>query len=213
MSVQVNILSSGSSGNCTILNGRIAIDMGVAFRNIKPYAYDLEIVLLTHRHMDHFRRETVSRVCAGYGAIFGVPDYLVDEVDKIGVKPAQTREMNAGGEYRFDGFTVCPVLLKHDIPNQGYKIHFDSGERVFYATDTGSLDGIVAKNYDLYLVEANYTEKELRRRIWEKEVEGKYCYEYSVRRNHLSKEACDAWLYSQMGSRSRYIYMHQHVDK
>ena len=29
----------------------------------------------------------------------------------------------------------------------------------------------------------------------------------------MSKEVCDAWLYTQMGSRSRYVYMHQHKDK
>jgi phosphoribosyl 1,2-cyclic phosphodiesterase len=114
---------------------------------------------------------------------------------------------------RFDGFTVIPFRLKHDVPNQGYKIHFDSGEKIFFATDTGSLDGIEAPNYDLYLVEANHTEADIRRRIWEKEVEGVYCYEYKARRNHLSQEACDAWLYTQMGSRSRYVYMHQHKDK
>lgn len=213
MSITVRILSSGSGGNCTIIGGRIAIDAGLPYKRIAPYADGLDVVLFTHRHSDHLRRSAVKGLARRSERLFGVPDYLVDEVQKMGVTDAQTVIVSVGDTVRFDGFTVIPFRLKHDVPNQGYKIHFDSGEKIFFATDTGSLDGIEAPNYDLYLVEANYTEEDMRRRIWEKEIEGMYCYEYKARRNHLSKEACDAWLYSQMGSRSRYVYMHQHVEK
>lgn len=213
MSLTVRILSSGSGGNCTIINNRIAIDAGLPYKQIAPYADGLEVVLLTHRHSDHLRASAVRGLAKRSERLFGTPDYLVEEVRNMGVTDAQTVSVNAGDEIRFDNFMVIPFRLKHDVPNQGYKIHFDSGEKIFFATDTGSLDGIEAPNYDLYLVEANYTEADIRRRIWEKEVEGVYCYEYKARRNHLSKEACDAWLYSQMGSRSRYVYMHQHVEK
>ena len=213
MSLEVRILSSGSKGNCTIIGGRIAIDAGLTYKGIEPYEEGLEVVLFTHRHSDHFRKACVKGLAKRSERLFGVPDYLVEEARNSGVKDAQIVPVNAGDEVRFNGFTVIPVRLRHDVPNQGYKIHLDSGERIFFATDTGSLDGIEAKNYDLYLVEANYTEADMRRRIWEKEVQGIYCYEYKARRNHLSKEACDAWLYTQMGSRSRYVYMHQHVEK
>lgn len=213
MSITVRILSSGSGGNCTIIGGRIAIDAGLPYKHISLYADGLEVVLLTHCHRDHLQPAALRGLAKRSERLFGVPDYLVDEVKKTGVPDAQTVSVNAGDVVRFDGFTVIPFRLKHDVPNQGYKIHFDSGEKIFFATDTGSLDGIEAPNYDLYLVEANHTEADIRRRIWEKEVEGVYCYEYKARRNHLSKEACDAWLYTQMGSRSRYVYMHQHKDK
>lgn len=213
MSIEVRILSSGSGGNCTIIGGRIAIDAGIPYKHIAPYADGLEVVLLTHRHSDHFRVSTVRQLARRSERLFGVPDYLVEDAKSIGVTDAQTRRTNAGETVRFNGFTVFPFRLRHDVPNQGYKIHFDSGEKIFFATDTGSLDGIEAPNYDLYLVEANYTEEDMQRRIWEKEVEGVFCYEYKARRNHLSKEACDAWLYTQMGGRSRYVYMHRHKDK
>ena len=39
--------------------------------------------------------------------------------------------------------------------NVGYRVLFDN-YKVFYATDTRTLDGISARNYDLYLVEGNY---------------------------------------------------------
>ena len=213
MSLTVRILSSCSTGNCTIIGGRIAIDAGLTYKRVQPFVEEIGVVLFTHRHSDHFRPACVKGLAKRSERLFGLPDYLVEDAKNAGVRDAQIVPVNAGEEIRFDGFTVIPFRLKHDVPNQGYKIHFDSGERIFFATDTSSLEGIEAPNYDLYLVETNYTEEDMRRRIWEKEVEGKYCYEYKARRNHLSKEACDAWLYSQMGSRSRYVYMHQHKEK
>lgn len=213
MSITVRILSSGSGGNCTIIGGRIAVDAGLPYKRIAPYAEETEVILLTHCHRDHLNPAALRGLVKRSERIFGVPDYLVEEVRKSGVPDSQTVPVNAGDAVRFNGFTVIPFRLRHDVPNQGYKIHFDSGEKIFFATDTGSLEGIEAPNYDLYLVEANHTEADIRRRIWEKEVEGVYCYEYKARRNHLSQEACDAWLYSQMGNRSRYVYMHRHVEK
>ena len=44
------IIKTGSSGNCTILNGVIAIDMGVPFKDISRFARKLRLVLLTHVH-------------------------------------------------------------------------------------------------------------------------------------------------------------------
>ena len=72
---------------------------------------------------------------------------------------------------------------------------------------------VVARGYDLYLVEANYEEEEIHRRIKEKEIEGAYAYEKSVLHNHLSKEKCDAWIYANAGHTSEYIYLHQHRDR
>ena len=69
---------------------------------------------------------------------------------------------------------------------------------------------ITAKNYDLYLVEANYSKAELLNRIKDKRLNGLYVYEDRVLRTHLSKEKCDEWLYQQMGQNSSFVYMHQH---
>lgn len=45
-----NILKTGSDGNCVILNGTTAIDMGVPYKTIEPYVKDLQFVFLTHVH-------------------------------------------------------------------------------------------------------------------------------------------------------------------
>lgn len=44
------IVSTGSKGNFVIINESIAIDIGVPFKRIAPYAKNLKLVLLTHVH-------------------------------------------------------------------------------------------------------------------------------------------------------------------
>ena len=84
---------------------------------------------------------------------------------------------------------------------------------MFFATDTGSLSGIEAKDYTLYLLEANHSRDELEARIKAKEAAGEFVYERRAARNHLSQEQAEDWLYQQMGPNSRYVFLHQHGSK
>ena len=60
------------------------------------------------------------------------------------------------------------------------------------------------------MVEANYTEEDIKRRIKEKSEHGKYAYEYEVLQNHLSKEKCDNFIYQNIGANGQYVYLHGH---
>lgn len=44
------IIKTGSNGNLTIIDGKIAIDCGVTFKEIKPYYKKLRVVFITHSH-------------------------------------------------------------------------------------------------------------------------------------------------------------------
>ena len=63
------------------------------------------------------------------------------------------------------------------------------------------------------MVEANYSEDEIRERIRAKEAAGQYVYEYRVLKTHLSKEECDQWLMDNIGENSEYVYIHQHKEE
>lgn len=71
---------------------------------------------------------------------------------------------------------------------------------------------VTAPGYDLYMLEANYTRKDILERIKQKQEQGLYCYEYDVLRNHLSREKAEQWLYANMGSHSRYVFLHGHEE-
>ena len=81
---------------------------------------------------------------------------------------------------------------------------------MIYATDTNNLNGITAKNYDLYMIEANYIDSEIQERIQEKKEAGEYIYEYQALRNHLSKAKADDFIYKNIGENGVYVYLHEH---
>lgn len=129
----------------------------------------------------------------------GVPKHSIDvyEIDKV---------------YDYGAFKISPVRLCHNVPQCGYRI-FIGNEKALYATDTANLDGIEASDYDLYLIEGNYTEEDLQERINAKLETGEYCYELNVANRHLSKEQAEEFLLENMGENSRYEYLHGHRDK
>lgn len=208
--VNYSIISSGSAGNAVVIEDKILIDCGVPFRDLGTVYKDLRLVLLTHRHGDHFSRPTIRALAMLRPTVrFGCGKWLVTDLVKLGVEPSRIDVYEMDRRYSYGSIKVQPFALTHNVENCGYKLDLPSG-RCIYATDTNNLNGIFAKDYDLYLVEANYGEAEIEERIREKEAEGIYSYEIAARRNHLSREKCEDWLVKNMGAKSECVYMHVH---
>ncbi|MBQ1293064.1 MAG: hypothetical protein IIY21_03440 [Clostridiales bacterium] len=208
-----NIISTGSQGNAIVLNKIILLDCGVPFRDLKGVYKDLKIVLLTHIHGDHFNKTTIRKLAAERPTLrFACCSWLFRELMQCGVSIHNIDVLQIGKIYDYTAFQISPVQLYHDVYNAGWRV-FQNAEKAIYMTDTVTLEGITAKNYDLYLIEANYITEELEERIRSKEAAGEYVYEYRVRNVHLSKEKADEWLYHNMGENSEAIYIHQHIEK
>lgn len=213
MSVPYTIISTGSVGNAVIVNKSVLIDCGVCFKMLKPYYRDLKIVLLTHIHTDHFNA-TAIRLLADERPMlrFACGKWLVKPLLDCGVRKSNIDVLDSNICYNYGMCNIIQFPLSHDVPNCGYKIHFPVG-KVFYATDTNNLNGISARNYELYLIEANYIDEEIQEKIRQKEENGEFVYEKRVLRTHLSKAKCDDFIYSNMGGQSEYVYLHCHRDK
>lgn len=210
--IDYNIISTGSKGNAVVLNDIILIDCGVSFKALKEVYKDLKIVLLTHIHSDHFNRTTLRRLSEERPTLrFACCEWLVTPLLETGITKRNIDVLEIGKIYDYKAFKVSPVKLYHDVPNCGYRLFFGK-EKAFYATDTSTLAGITAKDYDLYLVEANHEEEEIQKRISEKKANGEFIYEIRATRNHLSKEQCDAWIYENI-SNGEYVYLHQHQER
>lgn len=208
-----NIISTGSKGNALVINKKILIDCGVSFAKLKDFYKSFQLVLLTHIHSDHFNKSTIKKLAQLRPTLrFGCCEWLVEELVNCGVNKKNIDVLKIGKWYEYYDFTVSPVILYHNVEQCGYRLYIDH-QKIFYATDTNSLDGIYAKNYDYYFVEANYEEEEIKERIKAKEMLGIYSYEKDVIKNHLSKQKCDNFLYENMGENSKYIYMHQHEER
>ena len=211
--MQYDVISTGSCGNAVLLNNSILIDCGVSFKAIKDVADNLKAVLFTHCHVDHLRPSTVRRLASlRPDLLFICCDWLVFNLIDCGVPAGNISVVEIGSKYEFEEFGICPVLLYHNVPQCGYRIYID-GEKAFYATDTCHLDGITAKDYDLYLVESNYGEEEIQERIRTKLENNEFCYELGVPDRHLSREQADEFLLQNMGRNSVCVYLHEHVDK
>ena len=205
------IISTGSKGNAVIINQEILIDCGVPFKAIKPYVKDLKLILLTHIHGDHFNPATIRRLADERPTLrFGCGAWLLSSTVACGVPKWRVDIYTPNTKNRYTGdLQLIMVPLKHNVSNCGYKLLLN-GEKIFYATDCNNLDGIEAKNYDLYMIEANYEDAEIQERIAEKEAVGQYVYEYQVLNNHLSKQKADNFIAENAGINSRFVYLHGH---
>nr|DAH50237.1 MAG TPA: hypothetical protein [Caudoviricetes sp.] len=208
-----NIISTGSQGNAVVVDDIILIDCGVSFKALKDVYKELQIVLLTHIHADHFKRSTIKRLAKERPTLrFGCCEWLANELVEAGVSWRNIDVFEIGKVYDYEVFKVSPVKLYHNVPNCGYRL-FTNGEKGIYATDTGHLQGITAKGYDLYMIEANYTDEDLQERINAKLEAGEYCYELNVANRHLSHEQASEWLMDNMNEKSEYVFLHAHKDK
>lgn len=211
------ILSTGSKGNAVIINNEILIDCGIPWKTLKPEAPTLKLVLLTHRHGDHFNPSTIKRLSQERPSLrFGCCEWMAPLLLEAGVYPKNI-DIYSPESPDFWGYSsirlqVRAGLVPHNVPNCAYHIRIGE-EKIFYVTDAGNLDGIEAKGYDLYMIEANHTEADIQRRIKEKRATGEYAYEYDAAKNHLSLEQANDFIYRNANPTSEYAYLHQHRER
>ncbi|MCL2220983.1 MAG: MBL fold metallo-hydrolase [Oscillospiraceae bacterium] len=217
--VDYEIIATGSKGNALVLNNSILIDLGVPWKAIKGVSHKLQLVILTHKHGDHFNRSTIRRLAQERPTVrWCVPEWLVERLLACEVKKRNIDVMEMDKRVSYSFFlSVCPQKTTHNVENCCWHIFIHDNEKgapvsVFYATDTNSLDRIEAKGYDLYFVEANYTESEITERIRRKQENDEFVHEWEVLKNHLSKESAEDWLYKNMAQHSQYVLLHQHED-
>lgn len=166
--IKVNILASGSGGNCVALRSggkTILIDAGVAKTKIEKRLLEVGIrpdevtaIFITHAHGDHIQGLPLANkyripVYATYGewkGISGVDDELQVTVETI------------HGEYKklsVAGFTVRPFRTHHDAYEPvGYTVT-DGETKVSICLDTGKVDGQMLEamaGSDIYIIEANH---------------------------------------------------------
>ena len=207
------IIETGSSGNATIIENEILLDCGVSFSKLKKYYKDLKLIFISHQHSDHFNKTTVKKLAKERPTLrFAVGPFLVNDLLQCGVAAKNIDILQIGARLKYKTFSLQPIKLYHDVENFGLRL-FWGEKKVLYATDTKTLEGIKAKNYDLYLVEANYSDDDIQERIKSKEATGQYVYEHRAINSHLSLEQCNDFLLDNMGDNSTCVYMHQHVDK
>jgi len=184
--MNIQIVSTGSSGNAILFDGSVLIDAGVPFCDLDGWIDDLACVLLTHAHGDHFSSTTIRKIHIANEAVkFCGGDFLKEKLRAVGLPETAIITLGAGNLYQSGDLIFSPVILDHDVPNYGYRLK--KGEyRHLHATDTSNMDGITAKNYDSATLEANHCADTAARIIADKRRTGEFCHLERAIKTHLS---------------------------
>jgi phosphoribosyl 1,2-cyclic phosphodiesterase len=199
------VINTGSQGNAVIYQERILVDCGVPFSFLKDDYRKLAVVLLTHEHADHINKATLTRLSAERpGLRFAACEWMAQHLEGL----RNIDILNVGVCYNYGTFQVSPVQLYHDVPNCGWRIYVD-GLKIFHATDTAHLEGIVAIDYDLYAIEHNYDEETVYDIIAAKTARGEYAHQKGSLNSHLSEQQAKAFIFRNMKSTSQVLRLHE----
>lgn len=213
--MKYNIVESGSQGNATIIEEIVMIDCGISFKKVKPFMNNLKLVLLTHIHSDHFNKSTIKRLAQERPTLrFGCQSWLVKALIDCSVDKSNIDVYDSMNYFVYsDNLKIKTFNLTHDVPNCGYVVYLNGGS-YFYATDTCNLDNVKEPNCDMYFIEANYLDKQDLENRKQKHIEnGEFYYEDRVEKTHMSQVQALDWLMENMGSNSKYEFMHIHKEK
>lgn len=204
--IQTQVISSGSEGNAVIYNNAIMVDCGVSLKALQEVKRSLKIVLLTHKHSDHLKIRTLQRLQAERPTLrVACGDFLLEELPCI----KNIDVLQVGKIYDYGAFKVSPIKLYHDVPNFGWRIFLNNGQKIFHATDTVHLEGITAKGYDLYAIEHNYCEEYIQEAIEEARANGEYTHAYGNINTHLSIQQARAFIEANRKESSEVLELHK----
>lgn len=205
-----DVLGSSSSGNCIIINEFLMLDCGLTYKSIKEKLKKTKLIFISHCHSDHCKTSTIKQIAFNYPNIkfvVGSKD-LVKILIECNVKKANVFALPSNKWFNLGMLNVKLEKLTHDVPNHLIKFKIKDKKGV-YIVDTGRIDDISAKNYDLYLIEANYQHELLKEHQRQLDKNLEYDHLHRVEQVHLSYEQANSFLIENMGKNSVYEYIHK----
>lgn len=197
------VIASGSKGNCVVIEN-IMIDCGVPYRNIKEYLYDVDYLLYTHLHQDHFRENTYKRIRKEFPNIItcgneSLHRFSHEDIDVL---------VKDNVPIKLGGYEIIPFPCLHNVEVHGYDWYYND-LHIIYATDTSSLENAPCKDkYDYCFLESNHDTKKLQATFRKSKS-----YGYNVWKNgkrHLSTEQSrEFYLLNRRSRDSKWIELHK----
>jgi len=213
--LKVDILATGSAGNCIALTSSgktILIDAGIAKTKIEKRLIDVGIrpdsitaIFITHAHGDHTKGLPFANK-------YGIPVYAtVGEWKGIsGVNNNLHRLLETSwGKYdrvEMPDLTIYPFATHHDAYEPvGYAIEPDEGPRTCVVFDTGKVDSEMLEMMEgsIYIVEANHDPDMVAESNYPDSVKARVLSDLG----HLSNEQTAAALAKIIKGRGERIYL------
>ena len=205
--MKVCVLSSGSKGNSTYVETKkhkILIDIGTsslyvekALKEINVDPSDIDIILITHSHVDHVSGLKVF--CKKYNPTVYISPIALEEsnLDLKNTKDIDNIEIDE----------VKSVKLSHDVGDiRGYIVEENNSSMV-YITDTGYIrekDFDLLKNKTLYVFESNHDVERLM-------DNPNYPHHVKIRilsdKGHLSNIDSSKYMAKFIGNNTKYVIL------
>lgn len=204
------IINSGSDGNAIIIDKFFMLDCGLSYKKISPYLKEVKLIFISHSHLDHLNKTTIKKIAYEKPTIkfvVGSTD-LVDMLISCNVKPMNIIGLTSNKWYDLGMLKLKLESVFHDVPNHICKFEIKDKKGI-YIVDCNSVDNLKAKDYDLYLIEANYMQEVLEQHKVELDEKSEYDHLYRVENVHLSFEQANSFLIENMGKNSVYEYIHK----
>lgn len=208
--MQVCVLSSGSKGNCTYIktnNHNILIDIGNScayversLQEIGVEPKDIDIVLITHAHIDHIAGLKVF--VKKYNPII-ISTLKIIEETKITLSNICEIEK----ELLLEDISIQAIKTSHDTEDSNGYIIEDKNSSCVYITDTGYInERYFKKLYDknIYVFESNHDVERLM-------ANPKYPHHTKIRilsdKGHLSNQDSSYYLSRFIGPNTKQIVL------
>ena len=174
MSLELCVLASGSSGNCSVIRtaaGALLIDAGIGPRTTKKRLagtgvtlHDVKAICLTHLDSDHFNPTWVGTIVK-LGIRLHCCANRVDEIIRradVEIADAFARLIFPFERRHFDvlpGVRLRPLRFAHDREGSHGFVIDGPGCRIGYATDLGRVPVTLIDDFcdlDVLAIESNY---------------------------------------------------------
>jgi ribonuclease BN (tRNA processing enzyme) len=197
--LKYKILSSGSHGNCVIIND-VMVDCGIPYKKMRNDLYDIRYLIITHIHSDHMKLDTLLQIMRNFPRIQVIGNYEVHQAAMV------NHIANAGHKIETEDYIFTPFECFHDVLTYGYTWEYE-GNRIIYCTDTSSMDNAPDDQYDYFFLESNHDESKLEQARSQKK--GRYD-PYMSGKRHLSTQAAKTFFYMHRRSKdSEFIELHK----
>lgn len=195
------ILGSGSSGNCVIIEDMM-VDIGLPYKRIKEKLYEIKYILITHRHTDHVNRNTVKKIKENFPRIKIIGNYDVCDLIHLDYPVGDETEIILKDR------VINSFKCVHDVPCSGYVISYKDLQMI-YATDTSTLDFAPKIKYDYFFIESNHDEKKVE--AIRNTTYKKYGYNaYAGAKRHLSTQQSQLFYFlNRKDKESKWIELHK----
>lgn len=228
----IRIISTGSAGNCALLDECILIDLGVRKAEVPSDVMKrANALFITHEHGDHILPATLKWLYGERPDLVTRQTYMCGQVrDKlvalsgeggVAAKVPQSNVIAAGdqfsirtvkGKYSVEVFE-CPHGFRSSsdrtpIENVGFVFTAPSGEKTLWATDTMTMDFAPDEVYDCLCVEGNYD-----MRLLEAAMRDPILFERADRnRRHLSVQDFEKFVVGHSHDDTTVVQLHMSGD-